>query len=108
MFVDAEDRSVSNWLRYLNCPLHVSDENVDYSLCYGRVYIRTIKDVQPGTELLIYYSDDYAEYLGVDLDKYYDVTPPNGNETDSETHYYKGNMPAGQSVTSAEIISNFP
>ena len=37
----------------------------------GKVYYRTYKDIQPGTELLEFYGYDYGEILGIDMDEYY-------------------------------------
>ncbi len=74
MYVDAVNSSVANWLRYINCPRHVTEENVGESTCYGRVYYRTIVDIAPGTELMVYYGDGYAESLGIDPDDYIDRT----------------------------------
>ena len=60
----------SNWLRFVNCPNHESEVNVDSHFCFGRVFYRTKTDLYPGQELLIYYGDGYAEELGI-LDDYY-------------------------------------
>ncbi len=71
-YVDAVNTSVANWLRYVNCPRHSSEENVGHSLCFGRIYLRTMVDIAPGTELMVYYGDGYAENLGINLDDYLD------------------------------------
>ena len=39
--------------------------------CRGKVFYMTTRDVFPGEELLVYYGDKYAEYLGLDLEDYY-------------------------------------
>lgn len=76
-YVDAFSMTLSNWLRYINCPRHVSEKNVEVATCYGRVYYYTSRDVLPGTELLIYYGDDYANELGIDTWEYHqeDICP---------------------------------
>ena len=51
--------------------MHVTQENVEIYECRGKIFYMTTKDVFPGEELLVYYGDKYAEYLGFDLDAYY-------------------------------------
>ena len=39
--------------------------------CFGRVYYQTTVDLSPGSELLVYYGDDYAEdNLGINIEEY--------------------------------------
>ena len=72
-FIDALLPETSNWLRYVNCPRNPDEENVSVHYCYGKVYYRTFKDVAPGQELMVYYGDDYAEYLGIDVTVFADT-----------------------------------
>ncbi len=39
---------------------------VAYQHC-GEIYYRTFKDVQPGQELLVWYGEEYADDLGINL-----------------------------------------
>ena len=73
-YIDAIDPKLSNWLRFFNTPNHVTQQNIDSHICFGRIYYRTMTDIQPGTELLVYYGDDYAEYLDIDLDYFFDLS----------------------------------
>ena len=73
-FVDGLRPEMSNWLRFLNCPNYESQENVVVHLCYGKIFYRTTKDIIPGQELFIFYGEEYAEILNIDLDKYYDLS----------------------------------
>ncbi|KAK2170136.1 hypothetical protein LSH36_4g11039 [Paralvinella palmiformis] len=68
--VDGSDVTRSNWLRYMNCARHVSEENVHTSMCYGRIHYRLSRDLYPGKELLVYYGDAYAKLLGIDIKQY--------------------------------------
>ncbi|KAK2166957.1 hypothetical protein LSH36_33g08030 [Paralvinella palmiformis] len=68
--IDAASVERSNWLRFVNCPNHQSEENISSHFCFGRVFFRTNTDIYPGQELLVYYGDGFAEYLGV-YDYYY-------------------------------------
>ncbi|KAK2166958.1 hypothetical protein LSH36_33g08076 [Paralvinella palmiformis] len=64
-FIDGSDVERSNWLRFLNCPNHRSEENIATHFCYGRVFHRTKTDLYPGQELLTYYGDNYVNYLKI-------------------------------------------
>ena len=73
-YIDGGDERTSNWLRFLNCPRHVKEQNVKALECLGKLFYVTIKDVYPGEELLIYYGDVYAEKeLGIDVERYFDM-----------------------------------
>ena len=41
-------------------------------MCRGRMYYRTIHDIAPGTELLVFYGVGYAKVLGIDVNAYRD------------------------------------
>lgn len=64
--IDGAHIERSNWMRWMNCARHTEEENVMWAYCYGKVLYRTMRDVAGGEELLIYYGDEYAEYLGID------------------------------------------
>ena len=66
-FVDGEDESKSNWLRYVNCSRCENEQNLVAFQYRGEIYYRTYKDVKPGTELLVWYGDNYAEELGISV-----------------------------------------
>ena len=53
--IDASDPSHSNWLRFA-------------FQFEGQIFYRTIKSVYPGTELLVWYGDQYASKLGISVD----------------------------------------
>lgn len=69
-YVDGQNTAESNWLRYINCARDCKEQNVEFSYCKGRVYYRTIRDIQPREEFLVYYGDDYAQYLNIDIQNY--------------------------------------
>ena len=80
MYCDAYDVTLSNWLRFINCPRHVSEENVQAHMCYGRMYYRISRDVAPGTELLVDYGEGYKKDLGIDVDSYYSYSQQDQQE----------------------------
>ena len=73
-YVDAINERTSNWLRYIDCPGHVTEENVMSLFCYGHVYYMTSRDITPGKELLIYYGDDYAGTLGINSRAFFNLS----------------------------------
>ena len=62
---DSLNIATSNWLRWVNCARHATEENVKYLYCQGKVFYIANRDIYPGRELLLYYGDDYAEDLGI-------------------------------------------
>ena len=64
-FTDVLNPETSNWVRWVNCARNAEEENVMYAICKGRVFYLLIKDVAPGTELLVYYGYTYAQSLGI-------------------------------------------
>ncbi|KAL8572153.1 hypothetical protein ACOMHN_057828 [Nucella lapillus] len=64
-FVDAKDCKAANWMRYLNCARTRAEQNVTaYQHC-GEVYYRAHCDIQPGTEILMWYGREYGKELGI-------------------------------------------
>ena len=60
----------------------------------GGIYYRSFKPIAPGTELLVWYGDEYARELGVIRDKNLLLRP----------HYVKG---TGKSVFAHFIFAHF-
>lgn len=63
--VDAADASKSNWLRYINCAARKEDQNVDAVQYKGEMYYQVTRAIPAGTELLVWYGDAYAKWLGL-------------------------------------------
>ena len=66
--IDASDPSHSNWLRFVNCARSEDEQNVSAFQFEGQIFYHTIKSVYPGTELLVWYGDQYASNLGISVD----------------------------------------
>ena len=66
--IDASNPSHSNWLRFVNCARSEDEQNVSAFQFEGQIFYRTIKSVYPGTELLVWYGDQYASKLGISVD----------------------------------------
>ncbi|XP_041356285.1 zinc finger protein 724-like isoform X2 [Gigantopelta aegis] len=64
-FVDARDPSQSNWMRYVNCARTEEEQNVTAYQFSGQIYYRSFKPIKPGSELLVWYGQEYAKELGI-------------------------------------------
>ncbi|XP_076363599.1 uncharacterized protein LOC143253494 isoform X2 [Tachypleus tridentatus] len=64
-FVNARDKSMSNWLRYVNCACNEEQQNLVAFQYHGQIFYRTYKPIPPGSELLVWYGDAYAKELGI-------------------------------------------
>ena len=75
-YIDARAVTGSNWMRYVNCARNSQEQNLLAFQYCGRIYYRTLRDVYPREELLVWYGDAYGEELGLtaitdDLVKYW-------------------------------------
>ena len=52
----------------IGCDLLTVQQNVSAFQFEGEIFYRTIKSVYPGTELLVWYGDQYASKLGISVD----------------------------------------
>ena len=84
LYTDAVNKRKSNWMRYLNMARKEREQNLKPYQYQGKVYYRTYKDIQPGTELLEFYGYDYGRILGIDMDEYY--TDESDEYIDDELH----------------------
>ncbi|XP_062601673.1 zinc finger protein OZF-like [Saccostrea cucullata] len=68
-------------MRYVNCARSESEQNVVAFQYKGQIYYRSFKDIPAGTELLVWYGNDYGKELGIYREEI-DVTPKivNGEE----------------------------
>ena len=63
--IDGKDERYGNWMRYVNCSRSENEENLFAFQYHGEIYYRVYKDILPGTELLVWYGDEYAKDLGI-------------------------------------------
>ncbi|XP_061434468.1 histone-lysine N-methyltransferase PRDM9-like, partial [Lethenteron reissneri] len=52
-YVDAQDESKSNWMRFVNCARNEQEQNLVAFQHRGQIYYRTFRAVGPGSELLL-------------------------------------------------------
>jgi len=74
VYVDGKDDTESNWLKYVNCCRNAKEQNMYAFDFKGAIYYLVIREVLPGTELLVYYGDSYAQTLNIG-DESNDMTP---------------------------------
>ncbi|XP_036919431.1 probable histone-lysine N-methyltransferase PRDM7 isoform X8 [Sturnira hondurensis] len=53
-YVDGKDRSLANWMRYVNCARDDEEQNLVAFQYHGQIFYRTCRVVRPGCELLVW------------------------------------------------------
>ncbi|XP_041470240.1 uncharacterized protein LOC121419844 [Lytechinus variegatus] len=54
----------SDWLSHIRCTRSPSDQNIEALQRYGEIYFRTTKCIEPGSELRVFYSEEYSKRVG--------------------------------------------
>ena len=58
-------------MRYVNCARVESEQNLVAFQYQASIYYRTIQDVPAGTELLVWYGDEYGAELDISKEEFY-------------------------------------
>ena len=58
----------ASWLRFINCVRSEEEQNLLSFQYQGNIYCYTIKDILPGTELLVWYGEQYVKLLELPVD----------------------------------------
>jgi len=66
-YVNGKDEDHGNWMRYINCSRVEVEQNLVAYQYHRHIYYRTYKPIEAGDELLVWYGDEYAKDLGIDL-----------------------------------------
>ncbi|KAH3834424.1 histone-lysine N-methyltransferase PRDM9-like [Dreissena polymorpha] len=64
-YVNAQDKTTSNWMRYVNFAMKEADKNLVAFQYKGGIYYCTFKPLSSGEELLMWYGDECARELGL-------------------------------------------
>ena len=67
-YIDAKNEEHANWLRFINCARNEKEQNLLSFQYQGNIYCYTTKDILPGTELLVWYGEQYVKLLGLTVD----------------------------------------
>ncbi|XP_070806104.1 histone-lysine N-methyltransferase PRDM9-like [Pituophis catenifer annectens] len=65
IYVDGKNETNSNWMRYVNCARNEEEQNLVAFQYHGEIYYRTCKEIQPHSELLVWYGEEYGKELGI-------------------------------------------
>eukprot|EP00057_Strongylocentrotus_purpuratus_P029706 XP_011684180.1 PREDICTED: zinc finger protein 585A [Strongylocentrotus purpuratus] len=63
--IDGKNERKGNWLRFVNCARNLSEQNLVAFQHLGEIYYHTCKAIEPATELLVYYGEEFAKKLDV-------------------------------------------
>ena len=66
-YIDGQDTSKSNWMRYVNPAHSPSEQNLVACQVKFDIYFYTIKPIPAGTELFVWYCREYADRLNYPL-----------------------------------------
>ncbi|TNM93022.1 hypothetical protein fugu_018424 [Takifugu bimaculatus] len=90
-FIDGYNVHKSNWMRYVNPARSVAEQNLVACQNNGEIYFYTIRPVEPNQELLVWYSQEFAQRL---CSQQSDAKPKYTHaEEDCETENSKQQLP---------------
>ncbi|XP_076409101.1 histone-lysine N-methyltransferase PRDM9 isoform X1 [Peromyscus maniculatus bairdii] len=64
-YVNGQDESQANWMRYVNCARDDEEQNLVAFQYHRQIFYRTCRVIRPGCELLVWYGDEYGQELGI-------------------------------------------
>ena len=64
-YIDGLACEDSNWLRYVNCARNEEEQNLIAFQHHGDIYYWSYRQIYPGTELLVWYGEEYARGLNI-------------------------------------------
>ncbi|XP_063842598.1 uncharacterized protein LOC135090141 isoform X2 [Scylla paramamosain] len=65
MYIDSVNKSISNWLRYVNCARDAMEMNLEAFQYKKDIYYITLREIESNSELLVWYGDEYGRELGI-------------------------------------------
>ncbi|KAM8750115.1 histone-lysine N-methyltransferase PRDM9-like [Rhynchonycteris naso] len=65
MYVNGEDESWANWMRYVNCARDNEEQNLVAFQFRRQIFYRTSLVIRPDWELLVWYGEEYGQTLGI-------------------------------------------
>lgn len=61
--IDGKVKKYSSWVRFVNTPQREEDANAEFFQKSGRIFIKTIRPIPAGEEIMAYYGDDYVDTI---------------------------------------------
>ena len=94
-------------MRFIRCARHKDEQNMVVFQYGNNIYYRAVRDIPAGTELLVWYNNNYTQFLGVPLGLR--NVPGCKSEQDKKASaqtvrlmaLYIGNVPASNNLKSA-------
>ncbi|MBN3299108.1 PRDM9 methyltransferase, partial [Amia calva] len=71
-YIDAQDETNFNWMRFVNCTRNEEEQNLVAFQYRRQVYYRCFQAIGVGCELLVWYGEEYARELGITWDYLWD------------------------------------
>ena len=68
-FIDGTNKTMSNWMRYINCASNEDQQNLIAYQLHGEVYYKTIRAINIGEELLVWYGNEFGVVLPLHISK---------------------------------------
>ena len=70
---------ITNWMKFINCARHEGEQNLVLIQEGQEIFYETNKDIYEGTELLIWYGDNYLKYMGIPITMKTKIVPLENN-----------------------------
>ncbi|XP_036880969.2 histone-lysine N-methyltransferase PRDM9-like [Manis javanica] len=86
LYVDGKDKSWANWMRYVNCARDDEEQNLVAFQYHSQIFYRTCQLIRPGSELLVWYGDEYGQELGIERRSKWKGALTAGREPKPEIH----------------------
>ena len=67
LMMNSQDINRGNWMRYIQPARHIREQNLEMVQHERSIYYHVMQDLEPGTELLVWYGDQYTLYMGIPL-----------------------------------------
>jgi uncharacterized Zn-finger protein len=67
-YINGRDERNANWMRYVNCARVEEEQNMVAYQFHGKIFYRVYKEVEAGSEFLVWYGEQYARELDIALD----------------------------------------
>ena len=64
LYVDGQNKSYNNWMAFMECANFAEEQNLEAYQSYGEIYFKTTKVIEPGSDLKVFYSEEYASHVG--------------------------------------------
>ncbi|KAL3856561.1 hypothetical protein ACJMK2_011297 [Sinanodonta woodiana] len=65
-FVDGRG-TTGNWMSYVNNARHIAEQNLTVVQEDNQIFYEVCRDIQCGTELLVWYGDMYLQFMGIPI-----------------------------------------